>query len=716
MIRITAAAVFLACLPIYAVDRVKPRHDSPEQLFRRAPMAQSARSIVVNFSTNLHLAFDAELCRVHTVWLGGPLNLYGPPYSNTKTPFICDFDGRRVFAFPQLSPWSAGPAEFVGMDAKEGRASFRYAVAGREISETVSGATSGNEWQITRKFDGTAGLELLVLAEAGAEAKVENEGVQVRSTHGNFELRAVGDVVWRVAREKVSYETELITDAGTEKGNPRWRFSGEETRVYARFESPGTIILGNTSSALPVQRQPGALQSFGAGKQVRRDSGDDFYRIEHFPLPPEAELMITGMDVLPNGDLAICTWLGEVYRVIGATGPVRDVRYTRVARGLNEPLGLTVRGEEMFVVQKGELTRLVDTDGDGEMDRFDCINADWGYSGNYHSYTFGPVFTPEKEIFVFVTGQRGRADLLYQGWALRIDSSGGLHQVADGLRAPHGFGLFAGDVFVTDNQGNWIGACKLNHIQPGRFYGFPSSRPSPQSPRPSDQVAPPALWLPRALSPSTSGFETISDSRFGPFQGQMVIGDFQNATLLRAFLEKVNGEWQGVVFPFARGFLSGVNRLKMNIDGKLYVGGGKRTWSTAAPSDYSLDRVSFTGKTPFDVQEVRAERDGFTLVFTTKVDREMAEDVENYLVRQFTYKYHADYGSPEFDHDGKQGATEMEVASASLADDGRTVRLLMPGLRTGYVTSFELAISSRTGDELRHSTFYYTLNQQPNED
>src|SRR5262249_41361134 len=162
---------------------------------------------------------------------------------------------------------------------------------------------------------------------------------------------------------------------------------------------------------------------------------------------------ITGMDWLPNGDLAVCTWLGEIYRVENATGDVRKATYKRFASGLSEPLGLAVSNGEIFVVQKGELTRVLDTDHDGIADRYDCINSSWGYSGNYHSFSFGPLITPEQDFLVFITGQRGLYDLPYQGWALRISSDGEeVKPFCSGLRVPHGCGFYgpAHEVFVTD--------------------------------------------------------------------------------------------------------------------------------------------------------------------------------------------------------------------------------------------------------------------------
>src|SRR5688572_12082706 len=126
----TTAALLTALSPFAAEKLARPRHDPPDQLFRRAPMAQSARSIVVNLGTDLHYAFDSELARVHTVWVGGPLNLWGPPYSYAKTPFICDFDGKTLFSFPSVSPWFHGrdnlQSRFRAITTEGGNVAFSY--------------------------------------------------------------------------------------------------------------------------------------------------------------------------------------------------------------------------------------------------------------------------------------------------------------------------------------------------------------------------------------------------------------------------------------------------------------------------------------------------------------------------------------------------------------------------------------------------------------
>jgi len=210
--------------------------------------------------------------------------------------------------------------------------------------------------------------------------------------------------------------------------------------------------------------------------------------------------------------------------------------------------------------------------------------------------------------------------------------------------------------------------------------------------------------------------ETIPDDRFGPYKGQLLVGDFQNAIVTRVFMEKVNGEWQGAVWPMLKGFWSGVNRVSYGPDGKLYVGGLKnRAWAAVAPKDYSIDRVSWTGKAPFEVKEVHARPDGFELTFTQPVDASAAGNADSYDVAQYRYEYHEKYGSPEFDQDGKENSsTPIKVTGAKVAGDNLSVQLKLEGWKPGFVTLVRgLDVKSAEGKKLWHDTFWYTLNSIP---
>ena len=474
-----------------------------------------------------------------------------------------------------------------------------------------------------------------------------------------------------------------------------------------------------------------------AASFMDKPSGNEFYRVEHFPIPKEISLLAGGMDFLPNGDLAICTLSGEVYIVGNPQGPAAKAAWRRFARGLNEPMGLKVVNGQIYVVQKCELTRLVDTDGNGEADLFESINDDWGYNGNYHSFATGPVLDDAGNFYVMLTGHRSVYDVPFLGWCVRLkpgmknekfkmqNADGNVALLAhrfvtegfcSGLRMPNGSSLYEGDIFLTDNQGHWIPANKLNHLQPGKFYGHPSAKPSPFEQFNGDtNFTPPAVWFPYAWVRSASDIVTVADNRFGPFKGQMLVGEFQNANVVRVALEKVNGQWQGAVFPFVKGFNSGVNRLVFGPDGKLYVGGLRMGhWTSIAPNATSLDRVSFTGQSPFEIKEVHARPDGFELTFTQPVEVVAASNPESYDTAQYGYVYQGKHDGPENDHDAKVPGPPVHVTKADVSTDRLKVRLKTDGCQAGQVVMVRaLDVTSADGKKLWHDTFHYTLNQLP---
>src|SRR6185503_5708485 len=73
------------------------------------------------------------------------------------------------------------------------------------------------------------------------------------------------------------------------------------------------------------------------------------------------------------------------------------------------------------------------------------------------------------------------------------------------------------------------------------------------------QLEPPAVYFPYGkMGQSASGIACdVSNGNFGPFAGQMFVGDQTHSTVMRVFLEKINGHYQGACFPFRDGMGSG---------------------------------------------------------------------------------------------------------------------------------------------------------------
>ena len=761
--------------PKSAAPAVLAAHDSADIPFRRAPMAQSSRSIVVPLATNLHLAFDAQLLRTHTLWQGDSLNLFGPPYTGTATRFVCDFTGPRLWGSLARNPWTFdavaadpdGPlTRFKGHSTLGGAHAFVYELyppgdSHVPVIESPRLEQVGGQHVIIRRFEvgplarrvrlnahDEPGDPVNIFGVAGAQGIRTPAGVLVSVLRGlpsgNFLPLVTSTPVTEVLnseRDGKGPSSALVTNVVAGR-KVTLRVGIPPNEQPQTFEIASTVVADlNAASALakqlagPVKPLPAPPHLTNAAAVFLPDptftdkpGGDEFYSVEHFPVPKDIKLTVAGMDFLPDGNLAIATYQGEVFIVEGATGDAKAAKWRRFARGLNEPGGLRVVDGAIYVMQKCELTRLRDADGDGVADVFECVSDAWGYTGNYHSFATGPLVDESGLLGVLITGHRAMREIPAMGWCLKITphpaNTGAIpftdvwrtDPFASGLRVPNGFGEFRGDLFMTDNQGHWIAANKLNHLQLTNFYGHPSSSPSPPAHFDGDpNFTPPAVWFPYAWVRSASGLATVGDFRFGPFGGQMLVGEFQNAAVFRVALEKVNGQWQGAVMPFVKGFASGVNRLAYGPDSRLYVGGlSFGHWTSSAPQPHSLDRVKFSGRVPFEFKTVAARTNGFEVAFTQPVDAPLAGNAENWDATQYTYAYDGQHNAPEKDRDEKIPGPPVRVLKAEVAADKLTVRLTLEGLKPRHVIMLRaLSLKGHRGDALRNDTLHYTLNEIP---
>lgn len=494
------------------------------------------------------------------------------------------------------------------------------------------------------------------------------------------------------------------------------------------MKTPVTLLTATLAAlATSADAAAAALQ---AGAE---DAGEaTYYEIQTIEIPEGISLEVGGLAVLPDGRVAAATRGGEVWIV---EDPAGQPRFTRFAHGLHEPLGLAYRDGAFYAAQRGELTKLVDEDGDGRADVYETI-VSWPLSGNYHEYSYGPVFAPDGSMYVTLNLAwigHGASLARWRGWAVRISPDGELTPIAAGLRSPAGMVLAPnGDLFYSENQGDWVGSGFIAHVREGAFMGNPeglvwSGEPgSPLRLRPEDvpntgepkhvvaqrvpELQLPAVWLPHGLlGISTSGmvFDTTGGA-FGPFAGQLFVGDQGHSKISRVFLEQVDGVYQGAVFPFREGFSSGVLRLAWGNDGSLYVGMTNRGWSSTGRAPFGLQRVVWTGEVPFEPLEVRARSDGFEVTFTQPVDPATAGDPASYGVTSYTFRYSSEYGSPRIEE-----ATHA-VTRVTVSEDGLRARLYVEGLREGFVHELSLAgVRSRDGRPLLHDTAYYTLNRIP---
>jgi hypothetical protein len=499
----------------------------------------------------------------------------------------------------------------------------------------------------------------------------------------------------------------------------------------------------------------------------QKPTENDIYRMINFPLPDHVVLEVGGFDWLDREQsrMVVCTRRGELWvldnvytptpalpghkiKVAAADGTPSEmeatekeiVRFKRMLFGLHEPLGVLVNPghgfpDGIYMAQRSELTRVVDTNGDDRIDVVETFNKDWEISGGYHEYAFGPKLGKDGQLWVTLNRPFGggqEATALWRGWAVKVDKSGKMTPVCPGLRSPAGVGTSVdGEMFFTDNQGDHVASGKLAHLKPGVFHGNPTGLESLDQPQANFKLPfkdfpkkgmkwgeavkqnpgliAPAVWFPypEMGNSQTDILTDTTGGKFGPFAGQMFVGDLTRAIVMRVFLEKIDGEYQGVCFPFRSDFTPPVLRMMWGRDGSMFVGGSSRGWGGGRTA-YGLARLVWTGVTPFEIHEMRAKPHGFELTFTQPVDQAIAADVSHYKFRTWTYNYYDRYG------DDHQDESVPTVKSAKVAADGRSVLLEVDPLKPYYVYALQAAgLRSSEGLPLLHADAYYTLNRVP---
>ena len=485
---------------------------------------------------------------------------------------------------------------------------------------------------------------------------------------------------------------------------------------------------------------------------------EDFFKINKLRSPEGTLLEVGGLCTMPDGNLAIATRRGDVYIVENPTSPKPYFR--KFASGLHELLGIAYKNGSLYVAQRGELTRLQDANMDGKADIFETIYA-WPLSGNYHEYSYGPKIAPDGSFYVTLNlgfgdvWWSGTSFVPWRGWALHIFEDGRMEPWATGLRSPCGISMIDGELFYTDNQGDWMGSGSIMPVKKGAFLGNPGGlvwTNMPNSPLKLTQEAifskvnpriefsedgrrakpeniekesfktladikkevpelqMPAVWLPHGvLGISNSEIVKIPKGVFGPFEEQLLVGDQGQSKISRVFMEKVKGELQGCAWDFRSGFQSGVLRMSWANDGSLFVGETNRGWGSAGEANEGMQRLYWNSFMPFEMKTVKAMPDGFEIEFTKPIDKKKAANLSSYLVESFNYKYTPVYGSPPMN------LKKCPVKGVKVSEDGLTVRIIVGDLKQYYIHKISLdGIRDQDSSySLVHSTAYYTLNNIP---
>jgi glucose/arabinose dehydrogenase len=478
------------------------------------------------------------------------------------------------------------------------------------------------------------------------------------------------------------------------------------------------------------------ILSFSLAAKLAFGGTSPSYDVTGIPNPPSkfGTKQIDGLDFLPDGRMVVCLPSGEVFLYNPKTAG-----WQLFAEGLHNPLGVIAESNSSLVIsQRPEVTRVSDTDGDGKADLYQVMTDEFGMSGNYHEFHFTPVRDKKGNYFFSLgTGSsgdgirsivRGRFDprgrpgrmhasTPYRGCVMKLTKDGKTIPWSYGHRTPNGLGFdLEGNLFVTDNQGDWVGSSKLFHVKEGRFYGHaasltwkPGFEGTPVETNPAELAkmrTRAAVVFPHgSMANSPTQVLAISpEANFGPFTGQLLVGEMNTNRIVRVMLEEVGGELQGACVPFIDGgsLPRGCNRMAWAPDGSLYVGHTKHSWAGGE----GISRIEWNGEDPFEAVSMKLTKKGFRFTFTKPVDSTIAEDVANWPFKRYYYKYHKSYGSPQVD------VTPVKVDSIEISKDGKTVEVNLEELKAWHIHEVRIQnMKSADGTPLANSYIAYTLNR-----
>lgn len=445
----------------------------------------------------------------------------------------------------------------------------------------------------------------------------------------------------------------------------------------------------------------------------------------------------TGFSFTDDGTAFVSTRAGGIWRY-------HNSEWNQFADGLQEAQGVQVaaNGRDVFTMQKPELTLLRDTDLDGQADVYQSFENRFRFTGHYHEFAFGPVINSAGELFFSTglsasghhearksgSGQMSSA-LGYRGWVMKVDAKGNLKPFASGLRSPAGIGMNADDeLFITDNQGDWVASSYLGHVQDGDFLGHPAALWDREeygiTPRVLDYktvdarvgtVPPldeaeftahrkrPAVWLIHGdLTNSPGSPSFCPPNGFGPFVGQAFIADISHRAIVRVALEKVNGVYQGAVFPFIRPLGSASYSTCFDPEGRLWVGSVGRGWTTGDPI---IEVISHDeAMPPFEMHRIQLTPDGFDVHFTLPLAQNVVP-VDQVTVRQFHYLYWAEYGSD------RQNNIQLPVNDVTVSNGRKTLSIKV-SVSKDNVYEIDLGpLRSADDIELQNNFGFYTVNE-----
>ena len=399
--------------------------------------------------------------------------------------------------------------------------------------------------------------------------------------------------------------------------------------------------------------------------------------------PWDSWIRFGGFDFFSDSSrAALSTWNGDVWIVSGLNASLEELVWQRIATGLNQPLGLKIVKDDIYVLGRDQITRLVDLNGDGETDFYQNFNNDVYNSEHFHEQAMD-LQTDAAGNFYYMKSARHalRASHPHHGTLIKVTPDGEKSTViAYGFRASNGLGISPGPVFYgTDQEGFWMPANRLNRITEGeKFYGnLWGWHPPGETPTGYEL---PLCWLAPFVDRSPATVVWIPEGTWGEMEDSLLSVSYGTGKVYAVLQQEFGDTVQGAVTEMDLDFPTGVMRGRYHpVSKDLYLA-GMFGWSSNKHGETGFYRVRMTGAPLRTAKSFRAVNDGLIINFYTPLAPESATKLDNWRVQSWEYRWSQNYGSPQLKQSGTEGRDEHPVQSITLSEDGKTVFLNISSL------------------------------------
>ena len=709
---------------------------------QRGPLAgASGRSIHVGHPSGVNYTFDPRVLAVVKIWQGGFLDMTGELTNRGGKGLALGYESREI-GFGEreylVAPLDAnGKAiDFSFKEAKFGDAQVRRAALYDTTDQLARIAA------IDAQFLGYSRDSRDKLAVPAFKYRVGRNVLDVTTA-----ISAQGEILVTVkgalqAPQSFALNPQFFTGATVSAGTlaaDRWSLAAGRVNATLRGR---TVVAARSWRPSPSTYQYLRAPLVKAPATAELPAG---YSIENY-YPPKDNygrdqlFEALGLSLTKDDTVVVGTRTAGIWRLVKG-------EWRLFAEGLFDSLGVIAeddRGLTIVAGQKAELTRISDTNGDGVADNYETLFDAHSYHANYHTYMHGPVRGPDGSYYFALNLVHDPSDSTYNagsqtmgtwggfsGWAIRVRPDGKSELFASGLRSPASVGVDpAGHLWYADNQGDFVGTSKLFVLAKDKFYGHPASLVdlpgmTPDSPeiaweKWADRREREVLLFPHnrvANSPGNPAW--VTRTNFGPFKGQLLIGDQTQSNLLRVSLQTADGVAQGAVIPFFAGLESGVMRPLFLRDGSLLLGQTGRGWQAKGGKVASLQHIRWDGTTIAPgIANMVATPTGLRIDLTQPLATSVADsDLRTALtLESWTYRDAPAYGSDELDLHAEA------MTAVTLSADRKVIDITLASLeprkvhpqQIGRVYRAQLAAKHLfVADAPAQLDAYYTLHKFP---